>query len=314
MKLIEFPETPEQSKATGACVAIGVFDGLHCGHQSVILKAVNDSDSFGSRALAVTFDNHPGIVIEPQTAPPSIYPNWKKIQLFKELKLSGLVLIEFTKIFAKLSPHEFIQKLIETVGSLHSVSVGVDFRFGFNRSGDINTLKKLGDSMGFSVNIVDPVYFMNLPISSTRIRNAISSGDLNSANQMLGRPFAICGTVIEGDKLGRKLGFPTANLHLENIVLPPTGVYLTKTKLKDKTMPGLLNIGIRPTLSLNQREIRVENHIIGFNSDIYGERLEIEVIRKIRNEIKFDSLQQLKQQLSKDLCLAEKYFQEQKIL
>jgi riboflavin kinase/FMN adenylyltransferase len=290
------------------CLAIGVFDGVHLGHQQIIRQTVADARQHDAIALVITFDRHPSTVVAPDRVRPLIYSLPQKLAAIESLGADTLLLIHFDRAFSGQSGEAFIRGLARDLGKIQSICVGADFVFGCQRSGNVALLKKLGDELGFTVHGLAAVSLDNQIVSSTRIREAIRSGNLDAASQMLGRPYAISGRVIAGDGVGRKLGFPTANLDAIGLVLPPNGVYLGLAKIEKKSQPVALNIGVRPTLATGGPQLRVEAHLLDFSGDLYGRELEIEIGEKLRDERKFGSLEELKAQIAKDVAGAKKRF------
>ena len=288
------------------CLAIGVFDGVHLGHQQIIRQTIADAHQHDAIALVITFDRHPNVVVAPDHVPPLIYSLPQKLGAIESLGADTLLLIHFDEKFSGQTGENFIRSLACDLGKIQSLCVGADFVFGHQRSGNVALLKKLGGELGFTVHGLAAVSLDNQIVSSTRIREAIRAGDLDDASQMLGRPYAISGRVITGDGVGRKLGFPTANLDAAGLVLPPNGVYLGLAKIKEKSRPVALNIGFRPTLATGGPQLRVEAHLLDFTGDLYGQELEIEIGEKLRDERKFGSLEELKAQIARDVAGAKK--------
>jgi riboflavin kinase/FMN adenylyltransferase len=283
------------------CLAIGFFDGVHLGHQQIIRQTIADAHQHNAIALVLTFDRHPNSVVAPNRVPPLIYSLPQKLRAIESLGADNLLLVGFDKEFSEQSGETFVRGLVRDLGSIESICVGADFVFGHKRSGDVALLKKLGGVAGFSVHGLAAVSLDNRVVSSTRIRETIRAGRLDAASQMLGRPYAITGRVIEGDKLGRQLGFPTANLDVAGLVLPPNGVYAGLTTLKKKSHHVALNIGFRPTMVPAKPELRVEAHLLDFSGRLYGAELEIEIGEKLRDERKFSSPADLQAQIARDI-------------
>jgi riboflavin kinase/FMN adenylyltransferase len=290
------------------CLAIGVFDGVHLGHQQIIRQTVADARQHDAIALVITFDRHPGTVVAPDRVPPLIYSLPQKLGAIESLGADTLLLIHFDRAFSEQTGEAFIRGLARDLGKIQSICVGSDFVFGHQRSGNVALLEKLGDKLGFTVHGLAAVSLDNQIVSSTRIREAIRAGNLDAASQMLGRPYAISGRVVAGDGVGRKLGFPTANLDAAGLVLPPNGVYIGLAKIGDKPQPVALNIGFRPTLATDGPQLRVEAHLLDFSGDLYGQELEIEIGEKLRDERKFGSLEELKAQIARDVAEARTKF------
>ena len=207
------------------CLAIGFFDGVHLGHQQIIRQTVADAHQHNALAVALTFDRHPNAVVAPGRVPPLVYSLPQKLRAIESLGVDILLLNHFDEPFSRQTGEEFIRGLARDLGKIQSLCVGADFVFGRQRSGNVALLKKLGGELGFTVHGLAAVSLDGQMVSSTRIREAIRAGDLDAASQMLGRPYAISGRVVKGDRLGRQLGFPTANLDVTGLALPPNGVY-----------------------------------------------------------------------------------------
>jgi len=285
------------------CLAIGFFDGVHLGHQQIIRQTVTDARRHDAIALVLTFDRHPNSVVAPARVPPLIYSLPQKLRAIESLGADALLLIHFDEKFSRQTGEEFIRGLADDLGKIQSLCVGMDFVFGHKRSGNVALLKKLGEKIGFTVHGLAAVSLDGRTVSSTRIREAIRLGDLDAASQMLGRTYAICGRVVKGDRVGRQLGFPTANLDVTDLILPPNGVYSGRTTLRKKSYRVALNIGFRPTIALAARQLRVEAHLLDFDEDLYGEELTVEIGGKLRDEKKFTSSADLRRQISRDIAV-----------
>jgi riboflavin kinase/FMN adenylyltransferase len=284
------------------CVAIGVFDGVHLGHQQIIRQTVADARQHDALALVVTFDQHPSVIVAPDRVPPQIFSRSQKLRAIKSLGADALLEIHFDEAFSKKTGEVFIRELAGELGKIQSVCVGADFVFGRKRSGNVALLKQLGGELNFQVHGMSELALDGQTVSSTRIREAIRAGNLDAAGQMLGRSYAICGTVIAGDKIGRQIGFPTANLDAARLVLPPNGVYAASTKLKGQFYRVALNLGLRPTLAAAQPQLRVEAHLLDFSGELYGQELELELGGKLREERKFSSADDLQAQIARDVA------------
>jgi riboflavin kinase/FMN adenylyltransferase len=283
------------------CLAIGVFDGVHLGHQQIIRQTVADARQHDAVALVVTFDKHPNAVVAPDKVPPQISSRSQKLHAIESLGADALLEIPFDKSFSEKSGEVFIRELARDLGKIFFICVGANFVFGHKRSGHVDLLKNLGAEIGFQVHGHAAVELDGQLVSSTRIREVIRSGNVDAASQMLGRPYAIGGQVVEGDKLGRQLGFPTANLDATNLALPPNGVYAGCTSLDGKFYRVALNIGMRPTMAALSPQLRVEAHLLDFNGVLYGAELEVEIETKLRDERKFASLDELRRQIAADV-------------
>lgn len=283
------------------CVAIGVFDGVHLGHQQIIRQTIADARLHDALALVITFDRHPNAVVAPARVPPQIFGRSQKLRAIEALGADALLEIHFDQAFSRQSGEVFIRSLAFDSGKIRSICVGADFVFGHKRSGNVGLLQKVGVEMGFQVHGLAAVALDGQPVSSTRIREMIRAGDFDAASQMLGRPYAICGRVVEGDRLGQQLGFPTANLEVSHLILPPNGVYPAGTRVNGQFYRAALNIGLRPTVAAAQPQLRVEAHLLDFSGSLYGAELELEPGAKLRDEQRFVSVEALREQIARDV-------------
>ena len=290
------------------CLAIGFFDGVHLGHQQIIRQTITDARQYGALALVITFDQHPNSVVAPARVPPLIYSLPQKLRTIESLGPEALLLIHFDKAFSQKTGEAFIQELAGACNGIQSICVGANFTFGHKRGGNVELLKKLGAELKFIVHGMAAVSLDRSPVSSTRIREAIRAGQLDRASQMLGRAYSIAAPVIEGDKLGRRLGFPTANLDTTGLALPPNGVYAIRAVAHGQNHRGVLNIGTRPTLENPNPSVRVEAHLLNFDDNLYGHELEIVFAEKLRDEQKFPSVEDLKAQIAQDIARARSIF------
>ena len=290
------------------CLAIGVFDGVHLGHQQIIRQTINDARQHEGIALVVTFDKHPNTVVAPDRVPPLIYSQPQKFRAIESLGADALLVIRFDKEFSEQTGEQFIRSLARDLGKIQSICVGADFVFGHKRGGNVALMKKLGGELDFQVHGLAAVALDGETVSSTRIREAIRAGDFDAASQMLGRAYSLAGKVIRGDQLGHQLGFPTANLDTTGLLLPANGVYAAHAAVRGQTHRAVLNIGRRPTIQNPTPETRVEIHLLDFAGELYGEEMEITFAQKLRDEKKFSSLDELKTQITRDIAEAEERF------
>jgi riboflavin kinase/FMN adenylyltransferase len=290
------------------CLALGVFDGVHLGHQQVIHQTVSDARQHEGCSVVVTFDRHPNTVVRPEKAPLMIYPLEKRLRVLAELGLDVGLVLPFDLALSQVPAEEFIGQLCRAWRQVYSISVGAGFCFGHRRSGNLSLLRNLGQVHHFNVHGLSPVSLDTKSISSTLIREVIRIGHLERADQLLGRPYTLGGCVIKGDQLGRRLGFPTANLDVRNLVHPPKGVYAVQASIRDGRHLALLNIGDRPTLRSSNPELRVEAHLLDFSGDLYGQELEVAFLARIRDEHPFESLDALRAQIQHDIETARSLF------
>src|SRR5438552_10570199 len=282
-------------------LAIGVFDGVHRGHQAVISTSARHARSAEGTSVVVTFDPHPAKVLRPRNAPHLLTATQHKIALIRALGVSHLLIIEFNREFAATSPEDFVQRLVTHSKPLREICVGHEWSFGKDRRGNLDLLKKLGAQFHFDVVGIPPVKVNGAVVSSTAIRRAVEKGDLATAAAMLGREYTILGTVVAGDNLGKKLGYPTANLSAHSEQFPPNGVYLAEAQIHGILHHGVVNLGYRPTVSSGKSERVLEIYLLDFDRDIYGENVEVRFVRYLRPERKFDSLEALVGQIELDV-------------
>ncbi len=290
------------------CLAIGFFDGVHLGHQQVIRQTLTDAGQHEAIALVMTFDQHPSTVVAPSRVPPLVYSLPQKLRAIESLGADTLLLLHFDKAFSEQTGETFIRGLVRDLGHIQSLCVGANFVFGHQRSGNVDLLRRLGAELKFTVHGMAAVSLDGQAVSSTRIRESIRAGDFDSVTQMLGRAYSLAGTVVRGDGLGQRLGFPTANLDVTGLILPPHGVYAVHAQADGRTHRAVLNIGHRPTLQDPHPQLRVEAHLIDFAADLYGREVEVALVEKLRAEQKFASLAELRQQIARDILDAQMRF------
>ena len=314
------------------CLAIGVFDGVHLGHQQIIRATVADARQHDALAVVLTFDCHPCAIVAPGRVPPLIYSPAQKLRAIEALGADALFTIRFDKQLSEQTGETFIRQLARDLGRLQSICVGADFVFGHQRSSNVGLLKILGGELHFAVHGIAAVALDGQVVSSTRIREAVTAGDFDAASQMLGRPYSLAGLVVLGDQLGQQLGFPTANLDTSGLLLPPNGVYAAHVTRRTGVAPvsnqalaqaedsdgdrrdacptrrAVLNIGRRPTVQTPTPAPRLEVHLLDFSGDLYGAELEIAFVAKLRDEQKFSSLDELKAQIARDIVEARARF------
>ncbi len=307
MKIIRSAEEL-QPQGRKVCLAIGMFDGVHLGHQQVIRQAISDASQQEGLSAVVTFDRHPNTVVAPDRVPQLIYTLPQKVRAIEALGVNAILLLEFNEQFSRKTGEEFIRELVIAFGRIHSVCVGSSFHFGFRRSGSVPLLQSLGKELHFIVHGLSAVSLDEQAVSSTRIRDAVRAGNLDEAGQMLGREYSLAGVVQRGDGLGRKLGIPTANIDAAGLVLPPGGVYAVHCTARGKNHRAVLNIGYRPTLRNPAHELRVEAHLLDFEGDLYGLEMETTFVQKLRDERKFPSLEALREQIGADIRAARSLF------
>lgn len=293
---------PELSALRGPLfTAIGVFDGVHLGHQAVISTSARHARDAGGTPVVITFDPHPAKVLRPEKAPHLITATQHKIALIRDLGVEHLLVVQFDQEFAATPPEEFVQQLCAHAKPLREICVGHEWSFGKNRAGNLALLQKLGAEYEFHVVGIKPVAVNGTVVSSTAIRRAVETGDFAKAAEMLGREYTILGTVKAGAQLGRKLGFPTANLSAHSEQFPPNGVYAAEATVEDAVLRGVVNLGYRPTVSGGTPERLLELHLFDLDRDIYGQDVEVRFTRYLRAEQKFANLEELSAQIARDV-------------
>lgn len=283
-----------------SCVTIGTFDGVHIGHQKVIENLVKKAESEKAVSVLLTFFPHPRMVTQKSKKIQLINTIQEKIKLLSKTKLDVLIVQEFTKKFSEQSALFFVRDILVNKLHVNHLIVGYDHRFGKNREGGFEQLQEYGYTYGFTVSKIQKEEIDTIAVSSTKIRNAISEGNIEKANSYLGHYFTLSGKVVDGKKIGSKIGFPTANIKIEEWykMIPKSGVYAVKSTIKNKEVLGMMNIGYRPTL--NGKEQSIEVHFFNFNENLYHQKITIKMLRFLREEKKFNSIEDLKKQLNKD--------------
>ena len=286
-------------------ITIGTFDGVHKGHQKILKKLIKESSKLNLESIVLTFFPHPRIVLNPNSPLKLINTIDERSSLFENSGIDTLITHPFDKNFSELSPEEFVKNILVNKLNIKKILIGYDHRFGKNRTAGIKDLKKLGLKYNFNVIEISAEEQNNVSISSTKIRNSIIEGNIRKANSFLGYDFSLRGKVIKGNKIGRTIGFPTANLEIneEYKLIPKNGVYLIYTKFEKQVFFGMMNIGVKPTLKFKKESIEV--NLFDWEKDIYGEFIEVFFLDYIRDEKKFDSLIELTHQIKidKKTCL-----------
>jgi riboflavin kinase / FMN adenylyltransferase len=291
----------EFKKLENAVVTSGTFDGVHLGHQKIIHRLNEVAKLTDGKSVVISFYPHPRSVISTDNQTVKILSTLdEKIELLEKSGVNHLLIIPFTREFSELSSEEFIQKiLIQTIGT-KTLVIGYDHRFGKNREGGFDYLKLNKDKYGFEIEEISRQDIENVVVSSSKIRKALQEGDVPSADHFLGRNYSLSGVIVKGKQLGRTIGFPTANIQVREIakLIPSDGVYAVKVYYKEEAFGGMLNIGNRPTVDGTYQTVEV--NIFDFDQEIYGENLTVEFLQKIRNEQKFNGLEELKAQIARD--------------
>jgi riboflavin kinase/FMN adenylyltransferase len=288
-------------------LTLGVFDGLHLGHQEIVRTVVERALLIDATPTLITFDPHPRQVLKPETAPPLLQTFHQKMEGLKNLGMQQVIVLKFTHELAALSAEEFVRRYVQDALQAREVYLGKGFAFGHHRQGNIELLRGLSQQLGFRAEEVPEVRLRSHRISSTMIRRLLKVGRVNLARRMLGRAYGIEGQVTGGRGVGRELLLPTANLEIQNRVLPADGVYVTLTLVDDVWHRSVTNIGKRPTFG-GDAESKVEAHLIDFDQDLYGKTIRVRVLHRLRSERKFANVDELRAQITRDRERAVRYF------
>lgn len=289
-------------------IGLGNFDGLHVGHMTLVNTLVNESRFNGFKSILYTFTKHPENILRKKLITPLITTEAKKIQLLRETLLDFAYFDEFTEDFSRTEPESFVKDILVDRLKMKLAVAGFDYRFGYKGQGDTNLLKHLGEKYNFKVVIIPPIKVENEIVSSTLIRKAVDKGDMDKAFKLLGRHYSVTGKVSEGRQIGNKIGFPTANLYPEDyLVIPHTGIYITKTLIDGVLFNSVTNVGYNPTFEKLEKA-SVETHILDFDRDIYDRNIEVHFISRIRGEKKFSSKEELIEQINKDVLKTREFF------
>lgn len=306
MRIIEDLERLEKFEKP-PMLAIGVFDGVHRGHQKILTGIVERAKMAGCFPAVLSFFPHPQKVIASGNTPPLLQTFLQRAEIMQEIGIELFFRLPFNREISLFSPQEFVEKILSRLG-VAEIHVGSNFRFGHRRSGNIDVLEELGKSHGFKVFSTEPIHFRGNRISSTRVRDLLSSGRVSLVKRLLGRPYEIRGMVVRGAERGASLGFPTANLQCENELIPPKGVYITQANVNGKSWIGATNIGIRPTLhGFTKNEPTIETHLLGYSGNLYGKPMKLSFCFRLRDEKKFENVEALTGQIRSDIDAIRRY-------
>jgi riboflavin kinase/FMN adenylyltransferase len=281
-------------------VTIGTFDGVHIGHRKLLDRLINDAKLLNLKATVLTFFPHPRMVLQQDANIKLLNTIDEKIRILEKIGLDYLMIYPFSKEFSRLSATEFVETILVEGLSCKKIIIGYDHRFGRNRNADIKDLISFGKTYSFEVEEIPAEEIDEVSVSSTKIRKALEEGDIKTANLYLGYTYMLTGTVIHGKGLGKQLSFPTANIHIEEDykLIPMNGVYVVKSEIENTTIYGMMNIGYNPTVSGKEKSIEV--HFFDFNQDLYGKKIQVDILERLRDEHKFSSVDELKKQLNQD--------------
>jgi len=290
-------------------VTLGNFDGVHLGHQQIFKRVMQEASKNHGEGVVITFEPHPLKVLAPDKFLPLLTPFRKKMMLIEKSGIESVLCIDFSLAFSEISPFEFIKNILVEKVKVKKVIIGYNYHFGKEQKGDAQTLKDAGRVFDFEVEVVEPYKVGQTAVSSSKIRNLIQRGEVEEASRLLGRDYPIIGKVVEGAKRGKTLGYPTANLEISDELYPKTGVYAVDVEWNDQRFYGVTNVGFNPTFVTEQGkkdgQFSLEVHILNFKQEIYGEEIQVNFKRKIRDEIRFESSSHLINQIQKDIRWAQ---------
>jgi len=305
MRLFHGTENAEIARPT--VLTLGVFDGLHLGHQLIMKTVVDRARATGAVPTVITFEPHPRAVLHPESAPPLLQTLDQKIEAMGVLGIEQTIVIHFDQAFSQIRAQDFLRDAVVDRLQAKEVYLGRGFFFGHNREGNIDLLRRVSEQLGFVADEVPEVRLHGKRIGSTRIRELLLAGRVNLARRMLGRPYGVEGPVVRGDARGNQLGFPTANIHPHNRVIPHGGVYVTATLIEGQWRRSVTNIGTRPTFGDNLGP-SVETHVLNWAGDLYGDVVRVRFLHRLRDEKKFSSVDELKIQIESDVARAQNFF------
>ena len=306
MKLFRGTEEPDIYRPT--VLTLGVFDGLHIGHQLIMKTVVERARAAGAAPTVITFEPHPRAVLHPESAPPLLQTFDQKIEALGVLGIEQTIVVHFDKAFSQIRAEDFLRQVVVDRLQAKEVYLGRGFAFGHNREGHIDLLRRVSKDLGFLADEVPEVQIRGERVSSSRIRELILQGRMNLARRMLGRPYGVQGSVVRGDARGQGLGFPTANIDPQNPVIPCRGVYVSAILIDEQWRQSVTNVGVRPTFGDATRS-SIETHVLHWSDDLYGRTVRVRFLHRLRDEKKFSSIDELKSQIERDVARAGRYFE-----
>jgi len=307
MDVIHFPDAARPAHWVQPVLALGNFDGVHRGHRKILDRVRRVASEHGATSVVMTFDPHPSRIVRPDKAPALVMTTAQKLEALAAAGLQGAAIVRFTPELAHWDPEMFVRTVLVDWLRVAEVWVGANFLFGHDRSGNFSLLRMLGSRYGFKAEKIDPVRYKEFVVSSTRIRRLISEGRVDEAAALLGHEYCLDGTVVQGDRRGKRIGFPTANLCTDNELLPPHGVYATTTKVGEVVYASITNIGVRPTVDAGGR-VTIETHLFNFDRDLYGASIRVGFVQRLRDERAFESVDLLTAQIGADCARARALF------
>lgn len=307
MEVLHFPDDARPPWLVHPVLALGNFDGLHRGHLKIIERVRRGAAEHGGIPMAMTFDPHPPRVVRPDKAPPLLMTKEQRLEALDRAGIRAVAVVRFTHEMSQWDPEMFVRGVLVDWLRVSEVWVGANFLFGHERAGNFTSLRTLGQRFGFRAEKIDPVRYKEFVVSSTRIRRLVAEARMDEAAALLGHQYYLDGQIVHGQHRGRDLGFPTANLETANELIPPFGVYATTLEVDGIVHAGMTNIGVRPTFADGTRPT-IETHVLGFDGDLYGRRVRLAFVQRIRDERKFDDVDALKTQIEADKRRAERLF------
>jgi riboflavin kinase/FMN adenylyltransferase len=307
VEVLHFPDDPRPPWLVHPVLALGNFDGLHRGHLKIVERVRRGAVEHGGTPMAMTFDPHPSRVVRPDKAPALLMTKAQRLEALERAGISAVAVVRFTPEVSHWNPETFVRTVLVDWLRVSEVWVGANFLFGHERSGNFSVLRTLGQRYGFRTDKIDPVRYKEFVVSSTRIRRLVTEGRVDEAGALLGHHFCIDGVVVEGKRRGHAIGFPTANLLTENELIPPNGVYATTVTIDGIVHASISNIGVRPTFG-DSTATTIEAHVMGYSGDLYGQRVRLGFVQRLRDERKFEDVDALRAQIEADRRRAERLF------
>ncbi|HEY5618487.1 MAG TPA: bifunctional riboflavin kinase/FAD synthetase [Vicinamibacterales bacterium] len=307
MEVLHFPDDARPSWLAHPVLALGNFDGLHRGHLKIVERVRRGAVEHGGTAMAMTFDPHPPRVVRPDKAPPLLMTLSQRLEALDLAGIHAIAVVRFTRELSQWEPETFVRTVLVDWLHVSEVWVGANFLFGHDRSGNFTLLRSLGQRYGFRAEKIDPVRYKEFVVSSTRIRRLVAEGRVDEAGALLGHPYALAGTIVEGKRRGRELGFPTANLHTDNELIPPLGVYATTLTVDGIVHAAITNVGVNPTFG-DGNTTTVETHVLHYDGELYGQHVQLGFVQRLRDERRFDDVDGLRAQIEADCRRAERLF------
>ena len=306
METIHFPDDQRPPWVVHPVLALDNFDGLHRGHLKIIERVRRGAVEHGGTAMAMTFDPHPPRVVRPDKAPPLLMTTPQRLDALHKAGIQCVAVVRFTHDMSLWDPEMFVRTVLVDWLRVSEVWVGANFLFGHDREGNFSLLRTLGQRFGFRAEKIDPVRYKDFVVSSTRIRRLVGEGRMDEAGALLGHQYAVDGEIVQGRQRGREIGVPTANLATDNELLPPYGVYATMMTIDGIVHPALTNIGVRPTFG--ETATTIETHVLGYTGDLYGRRVRVSFVQRLRDERRFEDVDALRTQIEADQRRAERLF------